>query len=63
MWNLDADMPADRQYLANKTDIGAYFSAYKGMSDVADASAALDPENSEFLLQLVGVSDGPFMMG
>jgi Ca2+-binding RTX toxin-like protein len=31
----------DRQYLADKTDIGAYFSVHKGMSDVADASAAM----------------------
>ncbi len=31
----------DRQYLADKTDIGAYFSVHKGMSTVADASAAM----------------------
>lgn len=31
----------DRQYLADKTDIGAYFSVHKGMSDVADAAAAM----------------------
>ena len=31
----------DRQYLADKTDIGAYFSVHKGMSNVADASAAM----------------------
>jgi len=31
----------DRQYLTDKTDIGAYFSVHKGMSDVIDASAAM----------------------
>ena len=31
----------DRQYLADKTDIGAYFSVHKGMSDVDDAVAAM----------------------
>ena len=32
---------ADRQYLADKTDIGAYFSVHKGMSNVSNASAAM----------------------
>ena len=32
---------ADRAYLANKTDIGAYFAVHKGMSDVDNASAAM----------------------
>jgi Ca2+-binding RTX toxin-like protein len=76
---------ADREYLANKTDIGIYFAVTKGMSDVEDAASAmelfdgspasiasakdaidsayadaLDPEDGEFLLQLVGVVDDPF---
>src|SRR6056297_349876 len=33
---------ADRSYLANKTDIGAYFAVHKGMSDVENASAAME---------------------
>jgi Ca2+-binding RTX toxin-like protein len=32
---------ADREYLANKTDIGAYFAVHKGMSDTGDAAAAM----------------------
>jgi hypothetical protein len=32
---------ADQAYLANKTDIGAYFAVHKGMSDVDNASAAM----------------------
>ena len=32
---------ADRQYLADKTDIGAYFSVHKGMSNVSNASAVM----------------------
>ncbi|MFA8385759.1 MAG: DUF4214 domain-containing protein [Pelagibaca sp.] len=32
---------ADRAYLANKTDIGAYFAVHKGMSDVDNAAAAM----------------------
>lgn len=78
---------ADVAYLSNKTDIGLYFAVTKGMSDVANATAAmqlfddgdpndidaavaaidgfyadaLDPVNGEFLLQLVGVVDDPFM--
>ncbi|WP_292290163.1 DUF4214 domain-containing protein [Marivita sp.] len=32
---------ADRAYLADKTDIGAYFAVHKGMSDVANAAAAM----------------------
>lgn len=28
---------ADRQYLSDKTDIGAYFAVHKGMSDIGDA--------------------------
>lgn len=31
----------DRAYLADKTDIGAYFSVHKGMSDVPNAIAAM----------------------
>lgn len=33
---------ADQSYLATKTDIGTYFSAIKGLSDVTDASAAME---------------------
>ena len=32
---------ADRAYLENKIDIGAYFAVHKGMSDVENASAAM----------------------
>ena len=32
---------ADRAYLENKTDIGAYFAVTRGMSDVENASAAM----------------------
>lgn len=32
---------ADREFLTNKTDIGAYFSVHKGMSDVDNAAAAM----------------------
>ena len=31
----------DRQYLANKTDLGAYFAVHKGMSDTDDAADAM----------------------
>ena len=76
---------ADRAYLENKTDIGVYFSAIRGLSDrddtvtvmeVFDGSTAsvdaavaaidqiyadaLDPDNGEFLMPLVGVIDDPF---
>ena len=76
---------ADRQYLADKTDIGAYYAVHKGLSDVAEASAtmalfdgsqnsidaavakvnevyadALDPDNGEFLMPLVGILVDPF---
>jgi hypothetical protein len=36
-----AQQLADREYLADKTDIGAYFSVLRGMSDVDNASAAM----------------------
>lgn len=32
---------ADQAYLANKTDIGAYFAVHKGMSNLENASAAM----------------------
>ncbi len=32
---------ADRAYLANKTDIGAYYAVHKGMSDIDNASEAM----------------------
>ncbi|WP_269142619.1 Ig-like domain-containing protein [Sulfitobacter mediterraneus] len=32
---------ADQAYLATKSDLGAYFSVIKGMSDIPDASAAM----------------------
>ncbi|WP_386627699.1 DUF4214 domain-containing protein [Sulfitobacter geojensis] len=36
-----AQQMADRQYLADKTDIGAYFSVHRGMSDVSNAQSAM----------------------
>ncbi|KIN75682.1 DUF4214 domain-containing protein [Sulfitobacter mediterraneus] len=78
---------ADQAFLETKTDIGAYFAVHKGMSDTANASAAmalfdgsaggtnaavaaidgfyadaLDAENGEFLMPLVGVLDDPFLV-
>ena len=32
---------ADRAYLEDKTDIGTYFAVIRGLSDVSDASAAM----------------------
>lgn len=77
---------ADRAYLENKVDIGAYFAVHRGMSNVDNASdamalyngsqdsiaqsvaaidvqyqAALDPLNGEFLMQVIGVLDTPFV--
>jgi hypothetical protein len=37
-----AQKRADAAYLADKTDIGVYFAVTKGMSDVADATAAME---------------------
>ncbi|WP_299794110.1 DUF4214 domain-containing protein [uncultured Marivita sp.] len=78
---------SDAEYLADKTDIGVYFSAIKGLSNYDDTiavmslydgsatsiqaainetdqihTAALDPNNGEFLIELVGVIDDPFSM-
>jgi len=75
----------DREYLADKIDIGIYFSAVKGLGqrddtievmglyDGTDAGVdaaiartdsiyadALDADDGQFLLQLVGVVDDPF---
>ncbi|RMD91710.1 MAG: DUF4214 domain-containing protein, partial [Alphaproteobacteria bacterium] len=36
-----AQQLADREYLANKVDIGAYFAVHKGLSDVDDARAVM----------------------
>ena len=36
-----ADTSADRAYLDNKTDVGAYFSVHKGMSDAENAQEAM----------------------
>lgn len=36
------DGSPDRAYLNSKIDVGAYFAVHKGMSDVANASAAMD---------------------
>ena len=36
-----AQQQADQQFLSNKIDIGAYFAVHKGMSDVANAKAAM----------------------
>lgn len=38
---LVANLAADKQYLSNKVDIGAYFAVHKGMSDTANASSAM----------------------
>lgn len=38
---FNAQQNADRQYLADKTDIGAYFAVHLGMSDVEDARSAM----------------------
>jgi hypothetical protein len=76
---------ADVAYLSNKGDLGTYFSAIKGMSDVENARAAMslfdgsadsiteakaaidgyfadavDAQNGEFLISVVGVVDDPF---
>lgn len=77
-----AQVMADRDYLANKADIGAYFAVHHGMSNVEEASQvmavfdgsqaslqaafaavddffqdALDTEDGDFLMPLVGVLD------
>ena len=77
---------ADRAYLENKVDIGAYYAVHRGLSDTANASAAmalfdgsqssigdaitaidgyyssaLDPTDGEFILQVIGVLDNPFI--
>ncbi|MCR9109314.1 DUF4214 domain-containing protein [Marivita sp. XM-24bin2] len=77
---------ADRAYLENKVDIGAYFAVHRGMSNVENATSAmavydgsqdsvgqaiaaidtqyqqaLDPELGDFLMQVVGVLDNPFV--
>lgn len=77
---------ADRAYLENKIDIGAYFAVHRGMSNVDNASdamalyngsqdsiaqsaaaidvqyqAALGPLNGEFLMQVIGVLETPFV--
>jgi hypothetical protein len=36
-----AQQAIDRQYLSDKTDIGAYFSIHKGLSNVSSASQAM----------------------
>ncbi|MFC6585874.1 DUF4214 domain-containing protein [Sulfitobacter pacificus] len=36
-----AQQQADRQFLSDKTDIGAYFSVHRGMSDVSNAQTAM----------------------
>ena len=37
-----AQQIADRQYLSTKTDIGAYYAVIRGMSDVTNATAAMN---------------------
>ena len=37
-----AQQIADRQYLSTKTDIGAYYSVIRGMSDVSNATAVMN---------------------
>lgn len=36
-----ANLARDKQYLADKTDIGTYFAVHKGMSDLNDAASAM----------------------
>ena len=36
-----ANLARDKQYLADKTDIGTYFAVHKGMSDLEDAANAM----------------------
>lgn len=77
---------ADRDYLEQKTDLGALFAVHGGMSDTENAAhvlslfdgsadsfeaavtaigtlhtAAMDPVDGEFLIQLVGVLDDPLL--
>ncbi|MFP7570724.1 DUF4214 domain-containing protein [Marivita sp. S2033] len=51
---------ADRAYLENKVDIGAYFSVHKGMSDLENALAVMDLYNGsqESVDDAVAVIDG-----
>ena len=54
---------ADRGYLSTKTDIGTYFGVIKGLSDVADASAAMQlfARGSESTIQsAVDLIDGEY---
>lgn len=53
---------ADRAYLENKTDIGAYFAVHKGMSDVANASAVMAIFNGSqsSITAAVAATDGHF---
>ena len=77
---------ADRAYLEDKVDIGAYFAVHKGMSNTVNAdfalsvydgsqdsledaiavidsmyADALDPQSGEFLMQVIGVLDNPYV--
>ena len=54
---------ADRAYLANKTDIGAYYSVTLGMSNVDNASAsmALFDGSSDSITEAVSAIDGYFI--
>jgi hypothetical protein len=85
MLNGVQDGSADREYLDQKTDLGALFAVHRGMSNTDDAAqvmalfdgseesvqnavdainalhtAAMDSENGEFLMPLIGVMDDPF---
>ena len=66
---------ADRKFLADKTDIGAYFAVHQGMSDVDNARAAMalfDGSESSiadavaaidaFFADATGAIDGEFLM-
>lgn len=66
---------ADRQYLSDKTDIGAYFAVTNGMSDVGNALAVMalfdgsegsiqDAINAtdEFYADALASDDGEFIL-
>ncbi|RMD93705.1 MAG: DUF4214 domain-containing protein, partial [Alphaproteobacteria bacterium] len=53
---------ADRAYLANKVDVGAYFAVHKGLSDVDDARAvmALFDGSAESIDAAVAATDAAY---
>lgn len=71
-----AQQQADREYLSNKTDVGLYFATTNGLSDVADATTAMqifddgDPDDiaaaiaaiDGFYADALGATDGEFLI-